>query len=92
MSRKTILYSVRVGMVAGIFAAGYLCGSLTEHSANAQMGEIGGELMQKAAGSGGILGTAAQLGTTISDMEKNISGLQNNLETLKKVKTALGGK
>lgn len=92
MSRKTILYSARVGMVAGIFAAGYLCGSLTGHSANAQMGDIGSELMQKAAGSGGILGTAAQLGTTITDMEKNISGLQNNLETLKKVKTALGWK
>lgn len=92
MSRKTILYSARVGMVAGIFAAGYICGSLTEHSANAQMGDIGSELMQKAAGSGGILGTAAQLGTTITDMEKNISGLQNNLETLKKVKTVLGGK
>jgi hypothetical protein len=46
--------------------------------------------MKKAADSGGPLGTAAQLGTTISDMEKNISGLQKNLETIKKVKSMLG--
>lgn len=93
MSSKTILYSVRVGMVAGIFTGGYLCGSMTEqHSANAQMGDIGGELMKKAAGSGGILGSAAQLGTTITDMEKNVSGLQKNIDTLKTVKAALGGK
>jgi hypothetical protein len=82
---------VRVGVVAGIFAAGYLCGSLTEHSANAQM-DIGEELMQKAGSSGGIIGSAAQLGTTINDMEKHVSGLQKNLDALRKVKAALGGK
>ena len=46
--------------------------------------------MKKAADSGGTLGTAAQLGNTISDMEQNISGLQKNLETIKKVKSMLG--
>ena len=92
MSRNTILYSVRVGMVAGIFAAGYLCGSLTEHNANAQLGDVGGELMQKAAGGGGMLGSVAQLGTAITDMEKHVSGLQKNIDTLKTVKAALGGK
>jgi hypothetical protein len=91
MERKTILYSVRVGMVTGIFAAGFLCGSLTQHSANAQMGELGGELMQKAAGSGGIIGSAAQLGTAITDMEKHVSGLQKNLDILKKIKGSMGG-
>jgi hypothetical protein len=76
-------------MVAVVFTAGYLCGSLTEQrSANAQMGE----LMKRATEGGGILGSAAQLGTTISDMEKNVSGLQKNLDTLRKVKAALGGK
>ena len=93
MSRKTILYSVRVAMVAVIFTAGYLCGSMTEQrSANAQMGEFGAELMQRAAGSGGIVGSVAQLGTTITDMEKNVSGLQKNIDTLKKVRAALGPK
>jgi len=47
--------------------------------------------MKKAADSGGPLGGAAQLGTTITDMEKHISGLQKNLDTIKKVKSPLGG-
>ena len=51
MQPKTILYGVRVAMVTGIFAAGFLCGSLTEHTANAQLGDVGGEVMKKATGS-----------------------------------------
>jgi len=92
MSRKTLLNSVRVGMVAGIFGAGYLCGSMTDHSAHAQFGDIGEELMQRAAGSGGIVGSVAQLGTAITDMEKNVGALQKNINTLKTVKAALSGK
>lgn len=92
MSRKTILYSLRLGIVTAIFSVGFFCGSLTQRSANAQLGEIGGELLKQAADSGGVLGSVAQLGTAITDMEKNVSGLQQNIDTLKKVKTALGGK
>ena len=91
MTRKPVLYSVRIGVVTVIFAAGYLCGSTTQHNANAGLEELGGDVMKKAADSGGALGSAAQLGTTITDMEKNISGLQKNLETIKKVKSMLGG-
>jgi hypothetical protein len=91
MERKTMLYAVRVGMVTGIFAAGFLCGSMTEQSANAEMKEVGQEIMKRAAGSGGIVGSVAQLGTTIGDMEKQIDGLQKNLGVLKKVKTSLSG-
>jgi hypothetical protein len=91
MSRKTILYTVRIGIVTAVFSAGYLCGSLPQQSANAQMGEIGGEMLKKATESGGTLGSVAQLGTAITDMEKNVSGLQKNIDTLKKVKAALGG-
>jgi len=91
MTRKPVLYSVRIGVVTVIFAAGYLCGSTTQHNANAGLEELGGDMMKKAADSGGPLGSAAQLGTTITDMEKNISGLQKNLETIKKVKSLLGG-
>jgi len=82
---------MRVGVVAGIFAAGFLCGSLTQRSANAQLEQLGGEVMKKAAEGGGPLGSAAQLGTTIVDMEQHVSGLQKNLDALKKVKAALGG-
>jgi hypothetical protein len=91
MSGKTMLYSVRIGLVTVIFAAGFLSGSLTQHNANAGLGDMGGDLMKKAADSGGPLGAAAELGTTITDMEKHISGLQKNLDTVKKVKSMLGG-
>ena len=92
MAPKSILYGTRIVVVTGIFAAGYLCGTVTEHRADAQMGDLGGQLMEKAAGSGGIVGSAAQLGSTIGEMQKNVNGLQKNLETLRKVKAALSGK
>ena len=92
MSRKSILYTARIGIVTLIFSAGFLCGTMTQRNANAQLGELGGEMLKQAAGSGGMLGSVAQLGTTITDMEKNVSGLQQNIDTLKKVKDALGGK
>jgi len=91
MDRKTVVNSVRVAMVTGIFAVGFLCGSVTHRSANADMSELGGELLNRAAGSGGIIGTAAQLGVAITDMEKQVNGLQKNLTVLKKIKTTLGG-
>ena len=72
MSSKTMLYGVRIGIVTAIFSAGYLCGSLPQQSANAQMGEMGGELLKKATESGGTLGSVAQLGTAITDMEKKM--------------------
>ena len=91
MSSKTILCSVRIGLVAAVFSAGYLCGSLPHHSANADMGDFGGEMLKKATDSGGTLGSVAQLGTAITDMEKHVNGLQQNIDTLKKVRSALGG-
>ncbi|MDD2542795.1 MAG: hypothetical protein PHH28_17385 [Desulfuromonadaceae bacterium] len=92
MSNSTILYCMRIGIVTAVFSAGYLCGSLPQHSANAQMGDLGGELLKKATESGGTLGSVAQLATAITDMEKHVNGLQKNIDTLKKVKTALGGR
>ncbi|GFO65859.1 hypothetical protein M1B72_02545 [Geomonas paludis] len=92
MKEKSVIYSLRVAAFAVVFVAGYVCGSITEQRANAQMGDLGSELLQRAAGSGGVIGSVAQLGTTITEMEKNVSGLQKNIDTLKKVKTALGGK
>jgi hypothetical protein len=89
MTDKTRLYSFRVAMVTGIFAAGFLSGSLTQRSA--EVGEIGSGLMQKAAGSGGAIGSVAKLGTTINDMEKQLNGLQKNLGVLKNIRSALGG-
>ena len=92
MTNRTKTYSVRVGIITAIFGAGFLCGSMTQHNANAGLEDLGGDVLKRAAESGGSLGTVTQLGTTISDMEKNIGGLQKNLETIKKVRAMLGGK
>ena len=90
MASKSFSHGARIGFVAAIFSTGFLCGSMTQHSANAQLGDLGGQMLNKAAGSGGALGSVAQLGSAITDMEKNVSGLQQNLDTLKKVQAALG--
>ena len=92
MSRRAILYSVRIGIVTAIFSVGFFCGSLSQRSADAQMGELGGEMLKQAGESGGALGSVVQLGTAINDMEKHVNGLQKNIDTLKKVKASLGGK
>ncbi len=91
MTGKSLTYGVRIGVIAVVFAAGYLTGSMTQNNANAGLSDLGGDVLKRAAESGGALGTAAQLGTTITDMEKNIGGLQKNLETIKKVKALLSG-
>jgi hypothetical protein len=92
MSSKTVRYSVRIGFATAVFSVGFLCGLMTQQSANAQWGEMGQEMLKQAASSGGALGSVAQLGTAITDMEKHVSGLQQNLDTLKRVQAALGGR
>lgn len=83
--------SIIAGLFATTFAAGFMCGTLGSRPAQAQMGEMGAEMMKKAGEQGGTLGSAAKLGTTISDMQKNVTELQKSLETLNEVKAALGG-
>jgi hypothetical protein len=38
---------------------------------------------------GGALGSVTELGSSIVEMQEHINGLQKNLETLKKVQSAL---
>jgi hypothetical protein len=47
--------------------------------------------MQQAGESGGTLGSAAQLATSVTEMQEHVTGLQKNIDTLKKVQSALGG-
>jgi len=85
---RTIRNLLRVTGAGGIFAAGWFCGALLQPApADAQMGD----LMKQAAGAGGALGTAAKLGTTITDMQKNVDALNQNIEVLSEIKKALGG-
>jgi len=87
--------AVTIGAMLAVFAAGYVCGSVTQRQANADMndvgGAVGGAVMKQAGESGGALGTAAKLGTSISDMQEQVNGLQKNLEVLKSIKSAIGG-
>lgn len=78
-------------LALAVFGAGYLCGSVSGRQADAQVKELGGALMKEAGESGGALGSAAKLGTSIADMQEHVNGLQKNLETLKSIKAALGG-
>ena len=89
MARKVIARALLVGMVLGTFTLGYVCGSATQQPASAQ--GLGGVLGQSGK-AGGILGAAGQLGSSIVEMQEHVSGLQKNLETLKQVQSALGGK
>lgn len=84
----------RGALIAAVFSFGYLFGTM-QSPANAQLGELGkkmgSDVISGAAGSEGMLGQAAELGQTIVEMEKHVSGLQKNIDVLNKVKTALGG-
>jgi uncharacterized protein (DUF342 family) len=87
--------AVTIGAMLVVFGAGYICGSVTQRPASAGMndvgGAVGGTVMKQAGESGGALGSAAKLGTSISDMQEQVNGLQKNLEILKQIKSAIGG-
>jgi hypothetical protein len=83
--------SMQIGVLTAVFATGYLCGSVAQRSAGAQMGDLGGAAMKRAGESGGALGSAAKLGTAIVEMQDHVSALQKNIDTLKGIKSALGG-
>ncbi len=75
----------------GMFGIGFICGSLSQQKADAQLKDLGGAAIKQAAGSG-ALGSVGELGTSIVEMQDHVSGLQKNIDTLKKVQSALGGK
>jgi len=91
MSRRTTERALRVGLVGTIFAVGFLCGSVCQRRADAQLGELGKEAMEKAGASGGAMGSAVKLGSAIVEMQQHVDGLQKNIDVLKKVKSSLGG-
>jgi len=83
---KGIARAKRLGLVVTLFAAGFVCGTLTHRSAEAQLGDV-----MKKAGESGALGSVGEMGSAIVDMQKNVDGLQKNLDTFKKIKDALSG-
>jgi hypothetical protein len=91
MSASLVRGAAQLAAFLFVFSGGYLLGTLDAAPAEAQVRDLGEDLLQKATESGGALGTAAQLGTTINDMQTHVNELQENLETLNKIKAALGG-
>jgi hypothetical protein len=89
MSSKVMTHAVMVGILLAVFALGYVCGSVGQHRADAQGV---GSVLEQAGKAGGSLGAAAQLGTSILQMQDHVSGLQKNLDTLKQIQSALTGK
>jgi hypothetical protein len=92
MRRRILRGIAQLAIATGIFSAGFVCGSFGEHAADAQVKELGGAVMKEAGGGqGGTLGAAGELGTSILEMQDHVTALQKNLDTLKKIKSALGG-
>lgn len=89
--RATMKSSIRVGAAAAIFTAGFMLGSISQRPAEAQLGGLKDKAMDAAGEQGGTVGAASQLGTQLTDMKKNLDGLQKNYEMLKKVQDLLGG-
>lgn len=88
MVKSNVSRSLMTGILVGVFALGYFCGSVNQRQADAQ---IGG-LLEQAGKGGGALGSVTQLGSSIVEMQEHVNGLQKNLETLRKVQSALTGK
>ena len=88
MTKKTFSRGLTTAVIVGVFGLGYVCGSMTQRQAEAQVGG----LMEKAGKMGGPVGSVAQFGSSIVEMQDHITGLQKNLDTFKKVQASLTGK
>ena len=91
MNQRVLRRSMRVGMCLGLFVMGFLLGSVSQRSADAQLPGIGQGALEKARESGGALGSVTELGSSIVEMQGHVNGLQKNLDTLKKIQGVLGG-
>jgi hypothetical protein len=88
MGQRRFTRGLLTAAIVGVFGLGYVCGSMTQRQAEAQ---IGG-LLEKAGKAGGPMGSVAEFGSSIVEMQDHINGLQKNLDTFKKVQASLTGK
>ena len=88
MTKRMFSRGLMTTIIVGVFGLGYICGSMTQQQAEAQ---IGG-LLEKAGKAGGPIGSVAQFGSSLTEMQDHIAGLQKNLDTFKKVQSSLTGK
>jgi hypothetical protein len=92
MNKRIFSRCIAVSMILGVFALGFFLGTVNERYAEAQKIPGVGGVLDKAGQSGGALGSVAQLGSSIVEMQEHVNGLQKNLDALRKVQSALGGK
>jgi hypothetical protein len=90
--KRILARGLMISVMLGLFALGFLVGTVNQRYADAQKIPGVGEVLDKAGKSGGPLGSVTQLGSSIVEMQNHVNGLQKNLETLKTVQSALGGK
>ena len=88
MSKKQLTRALTIGALLGTFTLGYVCGTTTQRRADAQ--GIGG-ILEQGSKTGGLLGTASQLGSSVVEMQGHVNGLQKNIDTLKQIQAVLGG-
>jgi hypothetical protein len=88
MTNKKFSRGLKIAIIVAVFGLGYFCGSMTQRQAEAQIGD----LLEKAGKAGGPVGSVAQFGSSIVEMQDHINGLQKNLDTFKKVQASLTGK
>ncbi|MGN6718904.1 MAG: hypothetical protein ACTHLX_16100 [Candidatus Binatia bacterium] len=86
MTKKKISRGLMIAVIVAVFGLGYVCGTMTQRQAEAQ---IGG-LLDKSGKAGGPVGSVAQFGSSLVEMQDHITGLQKNLDTFKQVQAALG--
>jgi hypothetical protein len=90
MTKRILARGLMISVILGVFALGFVLGTVNQRYADAQIPGVG-DVLEKAGKSGGAVGSVAQLGSSISEMQTHVNGLQKNLETLKTVQSALGG-
>ncbi len=88
MYKSIVRRILGVAAILGVFGLGYFCGTIGQRQADAQLGGV----LEQAGKMGGPVGAAGQLGSSIVEMQDHVSGLQKNLDSLKKIQSALGGK
>ncbi len=91
MTRTIVGKLLRIVVVIAVFASGWFFGAVSQRGAEAQLNELGKAVMEKAGEQGGALGAAAKLGTSIGEIQTNLDALQKNVDTLKSIKSMLGG-
>jgi hypothetical protein len=91
MNQHYLRRGVFVSLLGGMFVLGFVSGSVSQRAAQAQVPGVGKGVLEQATGAGGALGSVAELGSSIVEMQQHVDGLQKNLATLKKVQATLGG-